>query len=126
MIRLLRNYFFWSYERGSMHYDIMVTAIILFVLVGPRFIDFKDTPVKTVPLHSSEVLVKSSRTAAGGASFVYEVRADDLGGAATDAEIKAALLRVIEPISGEVSLKGYQPVQDTHGKVVAYDATVTH
>jgi len=55
----------------------MVTAIILFVLVGPRFIDFKDTPVKTVPLHSSEVLVKSSRTADGRASFVYEVRADD-------------------------------------------------
>ena len=122
---LLRNYFFWSYERGSMHYDIMVTAIILFVLVGPRFIDFKDTPVKTVPLHSSEVLVKSSRTADGGASFVYEVRADDLRGAASDAEIKAGLLRVIEPISGEVSLQGYQPVQDTHGKVVAYEATVT-
>lgn len=122
---LLRNYFFWSYERGSMHYDIMVTAIILFVLVGPRFIDFKDTPVKTVPLHSSEVLVKSSRTADGGASFVYEVRADDLRGATSDAEIKAGLLRVIEPISGEVSLQGYQPVQDTHGKVVAYEATVT-
>ena len=33
---------------------------------------------------------------------------------------------MIEPISGEVSLEGYQPVQDTHGKVVAYDATVTH
>ena len=122
---LLRNYFFWSYERGSMHYDIMVSAIILFVLLGPRFIDFKDTPVKTVPLHSSEVLVKSSRTADGGASFVYEVRADDLRGTSSDAEIKAGLLRVIEPISGEVSLQGYQPVQDTHGKIVAYEATVT-
>ena len=60
MIRLLRNYIFWSYERGSLHYDVMVTAIMVFVFVAPQFIDFKDTPVKTVPLHSSEVLVKSA------------------------------------------------------------------
>lgn len=119
MMRLLHNYIFWSYERGSIQYDVMVTAIILFVVIGPRFIDFKDEPTKTVPLRSSEVLVKST-----GASMVYEVRADDLGGAATDEQRRAALLRVIAPISGEVTLESYRAVVDTRGKVVAYDATV--
>jgi hypothetical protein len=122
MMRLLRSYFFWSYERGSIQYDFMVTAILLFIFVAPRFIDFKDKPITSVPLRSSEVLVKSSN--ANGHVFTYEVRTDDLGDEATDNDLRAALLRVIEPISGEVSLEGYQPVVDAKGKVVAYDATV--
>ena len=125
MMRLIRNYFFWSYERGSIHYDIMVTAILLFIFLGPRFIDFKDKPVTTVPLRSSEVLVKGSSTASNGdVLFTYEIRADDLGAASTDLERRAALMRVIEPIAGEVSLDAYQPVTDAHGHIIAYDATV--
>jgi hypothetical protein len=122
MMRLLGSYFFWSYERGSIQYDVMVTAILLFIFVAPHFIDFKDKPVATIPLRSSEVLVKSST--ADGHRFTYEVRTDDLDGATTDAQIRAELLRVIEPISGEVTVVRYQPVVDAKGKTVAYDATV--
>ena len=124
MTRLLRSYFFWSYERGSFHYDVMVTAILLFVFVSPHFIDFKDKPVKTVPLRASEVLVKEAGSSGNEARFIYEIRAEDLGGASTDAEIKTALLRVIEPMAGEVTLERYKAVPDTKGKIVAYDATV--
>jgi hypothetical protein len=124
MTRLIRSYFFWSYERGSFHYDVMVTAILLFVFVSPHFIDFKDKPVTTVPLHGSEVLVKEASGNNNEARFVYEVRAEDLDGASTDVEIRRALLSVIEPISGEVKLEQYKPVPDTKGKIVAYDATV--
>ena len=124
MIRLLRNYFFWSYERGSLHYDIMVTAIILFVLVGPHFIDFNDKPVETVALHASEVLVKEAGSSGQSSRFMYQIRADEMGAAATDDERRAAILRVIEPISGEVSLERYEPVYDTQGKLIAYDAWV--
>ena len=42
-----------------------------------------------------------------------------MGAATTDAERKAAILRVIEPISGEVSLERYEPVRDAPGTVVA-------
>ena len=57
-MNILRRYFFWTYERGSFHYDVMVTLILLFLFVSPRFIDFKDKPVVAVPLHASEVLIK--------------------------------------------------------------------
>ena len=125
MSNLIRNYVFWAYERGSFHYDVMVTAILLFIFVGPHFIDFKDKPVTNVPLHSSEVLVRGSDTAPDGTvRFTYEIRADDLGNAATDAQRKEALLRVIEPISGEVTLEHYEPLPDTRGRVAAYRATV--
>jgi hypothetical protein len=120
-MRLLGSYIFWSYERGSIQYDVMVTAILLFIFIGPRFIDFKDKPVTTPPIHGSEVLVKSS---SANGDLTYEVRAEDLGDASTDADRKAALLRVIEPISGDVTLERYQPVPDTKGKIIAYQATV--
>jgi hypothetical protein len=124
MFKLLRSYIFWSYERGSIHYDIMVSAILIFMFVSPHFIDFKDKPVETVALHASEVLVKEAGTEGQSSRFMYQIRADDIGGAKTDAELRAAMLRVIEPISGEVTLERYEAVHDTQGNVVAYNAWI--
>jgi hypothetical protein len=124
MLKLIRSYIFWSYERGSMHYDIMVTLILIFMFVSPHFIDFKDRPVETVALHASEVLVKEAGTSGQSSRFLYQVRADDMGTASTDAERKAAILRLVEPISGEVTLQRYEPVYDAQGKVIAWNAWV--
>jgi hypothetical protein len=124
MFKILRSYIFWSYERGSFHYDIMVTAILVFMFASPHFIDFNDRPVETVALHASEVLVKEAGTSGGSSRFMYQIRADEMGKAATDSERRAAILRVIEPISGEVSLERYEPVHDVQGKVIAYNAWV--
>jgi hypothetical protein len=124
MFKLIRNYIFWAYERGSFHYDVMVTAILIFMFVSPHLIDFKDKPVETVALHASEVLVREAGTSGGSSRFIYQVRADDMSGARTDPERRAAILRVIEPISGEVSLERYEPIRDMQGKIIAYNAWV--
>jgi len=124
MGKILRSYLFWTYERGSFHYDIMVTLILLFLFLAPRFIDFKDKPVETVALQSSEVLVKEAGTTDNGSLFIYQIRAEDMQGAATESDRQAAILRLIEPISGEVTLQRYEPVHDAQGKVIAYNAWV--
>ena len=124
MFKLIRSYVFWSYERGSFHYDVMVTAILIFMFAAPHVIDFKDKPVETVALHASEVLVKEAGRAGESSRFMYQIRADDMGDAATDAERQAAILRVIEPISGEVSLERYEAVRDAKGSIIAYNAWV--
>jgi len=124
MPNLLKSYFFWTYERGTFHYDVMVTAILLFLFLSPRFIDFKDRPVETVALYSSEVLVKEAGTSGDRARFIYQIRADDMGNADTDDKRRAAMLRVIEPISGEVTLVRYEEVKDAAGHIIAYNATV--
>ncbi|MGD0799519.1 MAG: hypothetical protein ABR910_17530 [Acidobacteriaceae bacterium] len=127
MGKLLRSYIFWTYERGSFHYDVMVTLILIFLFVSPHVIDYKDRPVETVALHSSEVLVKEAGSSGGSSQFIYQVRADDLGdprSIQTDEARRAAILRVIEPISGEVTIERYEPVLDARGKVVAYNAWV--
>jgi len=127
MGKLLRSYFFWTYERGSFHYDVMVTLILLFLFVSPRFIDFGDKPVETVALHGSEVLVREAGRSGSSSVFIFEIRADQPGGpqaAQSEDERRAAILRVVEPISGAVTLERYEPVLDTHGKVIAYNAWV--
>jgi hypothetical protein len=127
MAKLLRSYFWWTYERGSLHYDVMVTLILIFMFVSPHFIDFKDRPVETVALNSSEVLVREAGTSNGASRFVYQIRADQPGGpqaSQTDDERRAAILRVVEPISGAVTIERDEPVLDSHGKIVAYNAWV--
>jgi hypothetical protein len=123
-MKLLRSYVFWTYERGSMHYDVMVTLILIFLFVSPRFIDFADKPVKAIPLQHSEVLVKSQGSSNHEARFTYDIRVDDLHGAKSDDEIRAAILNIIQPIAGNVTLEKYVTVVDTKGHVVAYEATI--
>jgi hypothetical protein len=124
MLKLINSYIFWAYERGSVQYDIMVTAVLLFMFVSPHIINYNDKPVETVALHASEVLVREAGIADGSSRFIYQVRAEDMGRATTDEERRAAILRVIEPISGEVTLDHYEPVYDAQGKVIAYNAWV--
>jgi hypothetical protein len=129
MLKTLRSYFWWTYERGSFHYDVMVTLILLFLFLGPRFIDFKDRPVETVALHSSEVLVKEAGSEGDTSRFVYQIRADDIDratkGDTSDDAVRAGILRIIEPIAGEVTLERYQTVRDANGRIIAYDAWIT-
>ena len=127
-LRLLRSYLFWTYDRGSIHYDVMVSLILVFLFVGPRFIDFGDKPVANVPLRSTEVLVKEAGSSGSRSRFIYEIRADQRKGFPnpdqSEEERRASILRVIEPISGEVTLDHYDAVRDAHGKIVAYDAWI--
>jgi hypothetical protein len=47
-----------------------------------------------------------------------------MASASTDAEIRAAIVRLVEPISGEVAVERYEPIRDPQGKVIAYNAWV--
>jgi hypothetical protein len=122
-MRLLRSYLFWTYERGSLHYDVMVTLILLFLFLAPRFIDFKDRPAADVGLQPTQVLVRHEGYNAGSERLVYTVRAEDVHGAAGPA-LQDAAMNIIQPISGPVTVERITPVQDTAGHLVAYDVTV--
>jgi hypothetical protein len=112
--RTIRGYILWQYERGTLHYDIMVTLIIVFVLFSPRIINFNDKPIARNP-HPTEVVV--STDAAG--DLVYQVAASAVSGG-DDRAVRQQLLRIIEPISGAVSIVSYETVADRQGKVQSY------
>ena len=107
----IRNYVLWSYERGSIHYDVMVTLILLFVFFSPFFVNFKDKPVERTP-HPSGVVVLPD----GHSGFIYQIEASAISGK-DDATIRRELLRVIEPIAGEVSIAHYKKARDASGRL---------
>ena len=112
--RTIRGYILWSYERGTIQYDIMVTVILLFVFLSPYWINFKDKPVERNP-HPTGVAVVPD--AAGG--FVYQIEGSAVTGK-EDAIIRAELLRIIEPISGEVNITRYETMRDRSGRISGY------
>jgi hypothetical protein len=116
--RTIKGFIFWSYERGTVQYDIMVTLILIFVFFSPLVISFNERPVERSP-DATGVLVYPD----GKGEFIYQVEAHAVSGN-DDATIRAALLRVIEPISGSVQISRYETVTDGKGHVVAYKAWV--
>ncbi len=116
--RTIRGYILWQYERGTLHYDIMVTLILLFIFLSPRLIDYNDKPIASNP-HPTEVEVT---TDASGHVF-YQVAASDIS-AGDDHSVRRQLLRIIEPISGAVSIVSYETVTDRNGLVQSYKVLV--
>ena len=123
-LRTLGGYIFWTHERGSLHYDVMVTLILLFLFLSPHFIDFHDRPIPEVPQRSSEVLVREAGSSGEGHRFVYEIRADDLEGANSSAELQAHIERIVHGIAGDAQILSVKPVTDPRRRVVAYDVDV--
>ncbi len=124
----IRSYLWWTHDRGSVHYDVMVTLILAFIFLAPHWINFKDKPVERIP-HQTGVVVFPDR-----GNLVYQVDASAVVpgprprcGSKDDAVVMDRLRRIIEPISGEVSIAGYDEVCDSKkGNVIAYRARVRH
>jgi hypothetical protein len=116
--RTIHGYILWQHERGTLHYDIMVTLILLFIFLSPRVIDYNDKPIARNP-HPTEVVVT---TDTDGHVF-YQVSASDIS-AGDDHSIREQLLRIIEPISGAVSIVSYETVTDRKGRLQSYKVLV--
>lgn len=116
----IKNYLFWTYERGSFHYDVMVTGILLFIFVAPRFIDFKDHPAAQAR-HPNEIVV----TADGNKGYIYQAEAS-----AVDAQdlamVRTNFVHLLEPMLGAVTVSRVEPVRDAAGHIVAYRAWIKH
>ena len=111
--RTIRGYILWSYERGTVHYDIMVTLILIFVFVSPHYINYKDKPVERNPHQTGVVVVPDQQ---GG--LIYQIEAAAVNPAGPD--VPQQLERIIEPISGAVTISRYEAVKDGSGRVQSY------
>lgn len=113
----IRGYIWWTHPRGNVHYDVMVTLILVFIFATPRWV-FNDKPTERVPHQTGAVIVFPDR-----GNLVYQIDASAVQGKSDDA-VREELQRVIEPISGEVAVASYETVTDGHGKVKAYNVRV--
>lgn len=118
ILKTIRSYILWTYERGSMQYDVMVTLILAFIFIAPIWVNFKDKPIERSG-HQTGVVVSPD----GQSGFIYQVDASAVKGDPTTVE--EDLLSVIEPIAGEVDITRYEPVRDAKGHIVAYRVWVS-
>ena len=116
--RTIRGYILWSYERGSLHYDIMVTLILLFVFVSPHYVNFKDKPVERNPHLTGVIVIPGER-----GEFIYQIQASAVNNADGE-DVRRQLEEIIEPIAGAVSITRYDVVKDVSGRVQSYKVVV--
>jgi hypothetical protein len=116
--KTISGYIWWTHERGTFHYDVMVILILAFIFLAPLWVNFNDKPAERNP-HPTEVVVYPDPQG----SLVYEIGSSAVKGQ-DDAAIREELLRVIEPLAGEVELVRYEQVRDRRGKLLSYKAWV--
>jgi hypothetical protein len=120
MSQVLKSYFYWTYPRGSFHYDVMVTLILLFIFVTPQIPgwSYGDKPSKAAGPAQPIVVIGD-----GDHGLIITVRASDVNvpAAATDAVVKKALRKAIEPVTGDaVSVEKWELTRDENGSPAAW------
>ena len=115
MQRIIKRYLFWTYPRGSFHYDVMVTLILVFLFVSPRLINYRDRPQETLT-STKDILVRGN----GPNALIYQIGADQLRDTSNDDQRKAEFRQRIQAISVNVQIDRYQEEKDASGRVTQY------
>ena len=104
---------FWTYERGTWQYDIMVILILAFIFLTPRSW-FRDRPVSPVPSAAVVLLLNDS------AQKVYQLHSS-LVKPEADGSVAASAQRILEAHTGKsVEVIRVEPALDSRGQVVSY------
>jgi hypothetical protein len=118
MNRILKSYFYWTYSRGSFHYDVMVTLILAFIFVTPHLWDYGDKPLVTGgPVQPIQVLGD------GGKGLILTVPASEVPvpGEVTNYTMRRALKKAMQPVTGDaVSIDRWELARDANGNPLAW------
>ena len=115
---ILLSYFYWTYSRGTFHYDVMVTLILAFIFVTPWLWNYGDKPSPIGgPSHPIQVIGNDGR------GVIVTVQASDvdldLHTSAPIPVVKKALRKAIEPVTGDdVFVEYWETGTDAQGRSV--------
>lgn len=127
--RAIGRVFFWSYDRGSWPYDIMVVAILVFVLLTPRKW-FHDQPRSAGAARPGVELIAQN---SDSQSYTYRMNASMLPVEKRSAKSTPELEREMHDTLGrnvpDLADRPFQviqidPVTGAGGAVLYYDVTV--
>lgn len=110
--KTLKSYVWWTHERGSVHYDVMVTLILAFIFLTPRWIHYGDRPKADWPTNE----IRASVNPSGGMIYEVPVEVVAAGGSPTSEQLATAIV----PVSGPVVIDRWEPVREIGGGVVAW------
>lgn len=124
MNKILKSYFYWTYSRGSFHYDVMVTLILAFIFITPHLWDYGDKP-----------------PAIGGPALPIQVQGDGVKGLiltvpagevvmpaeVSNFNMRRALKRAMQPVTGDaVTISRWELTRDASGNPVAWKVWAHH
>jgi hypothetical protein len=119
MQKTLKSYFFWTHQRGSFHYDVMVTLILLFIFITPlpifhRIIDYGDK-AETNATFREPIQVMGD----GDYGLLLTVPGSDVQVdlSANVRTVRKALHRAIQPVTGDaVSVVRWETIVGPDGQ----------
>ena len=122
---VIRRTVFWSYDRGTWQYDILVGAIVLFVLFAPTAWFNDKAQVGTTP-HTGQVQLQSED---GSGEQTYRVDFHMLVNPPRSTELERRAHDALQKNVGELRDKTFQivrivPVTSEDGTVHSYDVSI--
>lgn len=125
--RILYRVIFWSFERGSVPYDIAVVLIVVFVLATPRGW-FRDRPeMDTADQQHANVQLISSDSAGGTQMYQVDARVLALPVAPPELEhlVHDAVRKNVPSLQGRpFRILNIDPVRGDQGNVLSYRVTI--
>lgn len=114
LVRTLKSYVFWTYERGSIPYDIMVTLILAFIFITPHLWHYGDQP--QLPQQTRRSIVVHTQADGG---LMFEIPASRVKAGSSNT-VDPQLEQAIRQISGAVTVNRVEAVKDSTGHVTGY------
>ena len=123
---------FWSYDRGSWPYDVMVVAILIFVLLTPRKW-FADQPQTSVAAGQGEAMIQLVAENDAAGTRTYRLNAATLAPnkrarkptPELEAETHEILGRSVEELKGQTfQVLQINPIRGEGGSVEYYDVGI--
>lgn len=121
--------FFWSYERGSWPYDLVVIVIVLFVLATPRHW-FHDQPqvaafASSIVQFRSQDMAGQTRTYRMDASVLPVDKRASNETPELERETHDILARTVDDLRDQsFQVVRIEPLRSKDGSIASYDVTV--
>jgi len=107
----MKRFLLWSFERGSVQYDIICVVILTFIFIMPPAF-FDDRP-DFMRIHAWDQAIRQTRDDDGKPVWVIKVKTE-----------QDAVDRLKEKLGEPVTISRTEPVYDAAGALVAYSIWV--
>jgi hypothetical protein len=123
---ILSRIIFWSYERGTLPYDIAVAAIVVFVLLSPRSW-FHDRPQMGPTKQEVPIVLVADDDKAGTQTFHVDPRllASPMPKTELEHQLHDAIRKNVPDLKGRTfTIVNIQAVVDKDGNVVYFEVSI--
>ncbi len=103
----MKRFLLWSFERGSIQYDVICAVILAFIFLTPA--EFFDDRPDFMRIHASDQTIRQAKDDDGKPVWVVKLRAEE-----------DAIARLKASLGQAIRISRTQPVDDAYGVRVAY------